>query len=161
SGTIVANNSNALGTGPVFIGDPAVTSNNFGLLLGNNVVLTNPLTFTSGTSSTAGRASLQVASGNSATYNGAMTVSGTRIDQMFAAGTLTVQGTVTGLNAAPTTEFFLRGGSLGVGSLQSVVNIFPGFLAKTDSGTWTISSTGNSWAGTTVAVGILKLGASN
>ena len=83
-----------------------------------------------------------------------MTLDGQNLCQLFATGNMTVQGTIgsTGANT-----LLLRG--TGTGLLSSVLNIPTSTLTKTDAGTWTISSTGNAWANTTVAVGTLKLGA--
>jgi autotransporter-associated beta strand protein len=45
--------------------------------------------------------------------------------------------------------------------VNGVINIPNGTVSKTDANTWTINSTGGSWANTNVAVGTLALGAAN
>jgi autotransporter-associated beta strand protein len=59
---------------------------------------------------------------------------------------------------AYTGQFLLRG--VGNGVLTSQLSL-GGKLSKTDAGTWTINSTGNSWVATDVAAGILRMGAHN
>jgi autotransporter-associated beta strand protein len=151
--TVTISNASALGSGSVTVGDQI--GNSPTLNLGNGVVFTNPLTVTSETTGGSGRGTLQVLSGASATYNGALTVSGSGLDQFVAGGTMTLQGSVSGSAG----EMFLRGS--GTGYLQSTVNIGTSTLAETDAGSWTISSTGNTWGQTTIAEGTMKLGANN
>lgn len=55
--------------------------------------------------------------------------------------------------------FLLRGA--GNGLLTGTVNLPEASFVRTDAGTFTVASTGNSWAGTLVAVGRLRLGADN
>jgi len=57
-----------------------------------------------------------------------------------------------------TGQLLLRG--VGNGVMASQLNL-GGKISKTDSGTWTISSTGNSWVATDVAAGTLQMGANN
>jgi autotransporter-associated beta strand protein len=140
-----------LGSGSVTVGDFTGT-NTPQVLLGNGVVFTNPLTITSGAG--AGRGALQVPAGASATYNGTITLDGQNLCQLTSNGTMTVQGTI---SCSTSNTFGLRGS--GTGFLASVLNIPTTKLTKTDASTWTISSTGNVWGNTTVAVGTLKLGA--
>src|SRR5690606_558686 len=55
---------------------------------------------------------------------------------------------------------FLRGNG-GSGTVNGTVNL-PGIpVNKTDTGTWTINSTGNDWGPTALAVGTLRIGANN
>ncbi len=56
-------------------------------------------------------------------------------------------------------QLFLRG--TGVGKLTGQVTLPGAFVNKTDAGSWTISSTGNSWSSTSLAVGLLRVGADN
>lgn len=69
---------------------------------------------------------------------------------------LTINGDVTGIDGfGGTGAVTLRG--VGTGTMGGKITI-PGVVNKTDAGTWTIKSTGNSWGGTTIGVGTLKLG---
>ncbi|MEO5803301.1 MAG: immunoglobulin domain-containing protein, partial [Verrucomicrobiota bacterium] len=69
---------------------------------------------------------------------------------------LTINGDVTGIDGfGGTGAVTLRG--IGTGTMVGKITI-PGVVNKTDAGTWTIKSTGNSWGGTTIGVGTLKLG---
>ena len=56
-------------------------------------------------------------------------------------------------------QFFVRGS--GNGTLSGTVNLPNASFIRTDAGRFTISSTANSWAGTLIAVGQLRLGADN
>ena len=152
---IAIQNAAALGSGPVTVGDPLAVSPT--LTLGNGVTFTNPLTITSGILG-AGRGALNVAASTAATYNGTMTLAGSNVQTLTSAGTMTVQGTIGG-SPAPTATLALRG--TGLGFMQSTINIGSANVNKTDNGVWTISSSGNNWGNTSVAVGTLKLGASN
>ena len=55
-------------------------------------------------------------------------------------------------------QLTMRG--VGNGILASQLNL-GGKLSKTDGGTWTVTSTGNSWVATDVAGGTLRMGANN
>lgn len=68
----------------------------------------------------------------------------------------TISGPVSGI-AGFTGTFFVRGS--GGGEISGAINLGGGILAKTDGGTWTISSSGNTWGQTTIAVGTIRLGA--
>lgn len=60
-------------------------------------------------------------------------------------------------NATPFSgTFYLRGAGNGI--LSGTVTLPEASLVKTDAGTFTVASTGNSWAGILVAVGRLRLG---
>lgn len=72
--------------------------------------------------------------------------------------TFVISGPITGA-AGFTGKFFIRGSGNGI--LNGTVNLGGGELPKTDSGTWTINSTGNTWALTTIAVGTVRLGVSD
>jgi len=56
-------------------------------------------------------------------------------------------------------SLYVRGA--GNGTLSGTVNLPNANFIRTDAGTFTISSTGNSWAGTLIAVGGLRLGIDN
>jgi hypothetical protein len=63
-------------------------------------------------------------------------------------------------NATPFSgSLYVRGA--GNGTLSGTVNLPNANFIRTDAGTFTISSTGNSWAGTLIAVGGLRLGIDN
>ncbi len=69
---------------------------------------------------------------------------------------LTINGDVTGIDGfGGPGAVTLRG--VGTGTMGGKITI-PGVVNKTDAGTWTIKSTGNSWGLTTIGVGTLKLG---
>ncbi len=90
--------------------------------------------------------------------------SGLNILNVASGAALTVSGAISagtgaGGTGAYTGTLFLRG--VGNGTLSGPINLGSGSVAKTDGNTWTIASSGNSWAGTGVSVGTLKLGADN
>ena len=95
-------------------------------------------------------------SGNSATWNGTITLAGDGRTQLSAKGTMTLQGTINGSS----NELLLRGHS-GTGNLSSTVSIGSTNLFKTDNSTWTINSTGNTWGQTQIVDSTLKLGISS
>lgn len=71
---------------------------------------------------------------------------------------LDVNGPVFGTNY--TGNLTLRGAA-GRGFVNGTLNLAGGQVNKTDSSTWTISSTGNSWISTDIAAGTLRMGANN
>jgi hypothetical protein len=71
---------------------------------------------------------------------------------------LTISGPVSGAAGFAGT-FFVRGS--GGGEVSGGLNLGAGNLSKTDGGTWTIGSAGNTWALTTIAVGTIRLGAND
>jgi len=157
--TVFATNSTALGTGPVAL--TAGTDGHFtALSLGNGVTMTNALTLNSNSIGNL-RAYLIVPLGAAATWNGAITLAGDTSIGLWANGTLTVGGAIG--NGSFTGMFQLRGGPSGVGTLgaAATVSIGSASFCKTDTATWTISSTGNTWGKTAISSGILKLGVSN
>lgn len=102
----------------------------------------------------------QVTSSGDAYINGPITASGSTIVQMNPSnGTLTLAGPigvgVGGYNTA-TSAFFLRG--VGNGVVTGTITLPDAFVSKTDTGSWTISSTGNNWLSTAIGVGTLRMG---
>jgi fibronectin-binding autotransporter adhesin len=78
------------------------------------------------------------------------------------AGELQINGSISNHpdNSTPFSgSLYVRGA--GNGTLSGTVNLPNANFIRTDAGTFTISSTGNSWAGTLIAVGGLRLGADN
>lgn len=108
---------------------------------------------------TSGTSSLRSQLSGSGTWNGPISLNGDNIAQVSAAGLLTLNGNASAGDNGFTGTFFLRGGGQGV--VNGTINIPNGTVAKTDASTWTINSTGNNWANTSVAVGTLRMGAAN
>lgn len=78
------------------------------------------------------------------------------------AGLLQINGNIANHpdNATPFAgSVYLRGA--GNGMLTGSINLPEANCIRTDAGTFTVASTGNSWAGTLIAVGRLRLGANN
>ena len=74
---------------------------------------------------------------------------------------LTINGNITDVSGpAYTGSLFLRGAG-GNGYINGTLIAPSGSVVKTDAGTWTINSTGNSWLNTGVVVGTLRLGIAN
>jgi autotransporter-associated beta strand protein len=73
--------------------------------------------------------------------------------------TLNVNGNITAAGGGYTGTAFVRG--TGTGVINGTINLPAGSIAKTDGGTWTINSTGNTWLNTQVSVGTLKMGIAN
>ncbi|MEA3211957.1 MAG: fibronectin-binding autotransporter adhesin [Chthoniobacter sp.] len=98
-----------------------------------------------------------VSNGSTNTWSAPITLNGSGLS-VFNANTtgLIIAGNVDA--GSFTGALLLRGGSASF--LNGTVNLgSTGNLTKTDGGTWTIASSGNTWANTQVAVGTLKLGA--
>ncbi len=72
---------------------------------------------------------------------------------------LHLNGNVSGPDRDPGASLSLRG--TGSGVLNGTITLSNSAVHKTDSGTWTISSTGNSWSLTMLALGTLRLGAND
>ena len=95
--------------------------------------------------------------------NAPIQVNGTSIVQFSTVSndSIAINGPVTegslGFNG-PSSVFFLRGGA-GSGVVNGTINLPNATVSKTDAGTWTINSTGNSWATSGVVVGTLRMGA--
>ncbi|HYE21890.1 MAG TPA: autotransporter-associated beta strand repeat-containing protein, partial [Tepidisphaeraceae bacterium] len=127
--------------------------------LDGGITATNlAVTMNSGTSG-ANSLRTSITSGNGDnTLTGTITLAGTGPTQLYsntAANTFTVNSAISGSSA----NLGLRGAGAGV--LNGTVSIGTTGLSKTDSGTWTINSTGNTWGGTQISVGTLRMGAAN
>lgn len=106
------------------------------------------------------RCNLYTAAGTNA-WNGAVILGGDGIIAFAADAAnaeLDVNGPING--SAYTGKLTLRGAG-GRGVVNGVLNISAGQVNKTDSSTWTITSTGNSWLSTDIAAGTLRMGANN
>ncbi|MBP7948375.1 MAG: autotransporter-associated beta strand repeat-containing protein [Verrucomicrobiales bacterium] len=78
-----------------------------------------------------------------------------------AGNTLTLNGTVTTTGPNYPGTLFFRGSSSGVIAPAAKFDMPNTDFAKTDSGTWTISSTGNNWRNSIAADGTIQLGATD
>jgi len=147
-GTIVSNASGG-GTG----------GTGTSLDLANNITVNEPLTLLGGASNH--RVALRNVGGNNV-YAGDITLNGGSLTQIFSnSGSLNVTGNITA-DPAFTDKLIVRGGSGSAGNLLSgTINIGTRTFTKTDGGTWTIASTGNTWGLTEVADGWVKLGAND
>lgn len=159
--TLVLASNTALTGGTVNLAFPTgLTANgvNTTLSLAGVTISGTTLAMTSNFNTVSQRTQLNTTAGTN-TWNGPITLAGTDIIQLSTAHVLNINGDVTG--AGHTGTFFLRGGSPGLGALNGIINSPTSNLSKTDSGTWTINSTGNTWNNTGVFVGVLALGATN
>jgi len=156
--TLYATNSSALGSGAVSLTASASPYSN--LLLGNGVTVTNALTLNSASSGSL-RSFLIVPSGATATYNGAITLSGDYKTGFNTAGTMTIGASGDIGNSSFTGTFQIRGDGTGTIGTGAVITIPNANLEKTDNSTWTISSTGNNWGNTNIFQGTLKMGVAN
>jgi autotransporter-associated beta strand protein len=188
NGILTFTNSNALGSGDIFVtnnlmANTTVLNNGVALEANGNTTISNPITLAGAATLSAGiatqyRVTLQGVAGNNV-FNGPILVGGTsdlvtlRTSLTTAANVMTFNGdiklapggyTPTVSTGAAPGGFTLRGGAQAVNS-QGVINgkiTLPGInLIKTDAGTWTIASTGNDWAATTLSAGTLKNGINN
>lgn len=150
--TLVVANNTALGnnTGTLTVYDG--TSSYSYLILANGITVTGKTVTLN--SSHNQRSIITVASGNTATWNGTITLAGTT-DVFQPDGTLNIQGTVNG----SCSYLHIRGN--GVGNLSATVSIGSTELQKWGTSPWTISSTGNTWGNTSIYTGTLVLGASS
>jgi autotransporter-associated beta strand protein len=158
---LVVQSSNALGNASsITVNGTTQTGPGNRLSLGSGVdIVGKTLTLNPGTQ----RSSIYANLGN-ALWEGNIVVSGTGANQFYsdasgvtltignAAGTNTISGTASSIT--------IRGAS-GTGIIRSVINLPSGSVGKTDSGTWVIASTGNTWLNTTVAVGTFRTDVSN
>lgn len=155
AGRLLAASNSALGAFPA-----GTTVNGAGTGLGVVLELGNGVTISGENltiNATGGRATLL--SSNTATWAGTIDIAGNdkaQISADTAAANLNISGNISGSSAG---DFTLRG-DLGNGTISGGISLGFTSLIKTGSGTWTISSTGNTWGSTLVAVGTLKLGVS-
>ncbi|MFM7023181.1 MAG: autotransporter-associated beta strand repeat-containing protein [Flavobacteriales bacterium] len=125
------------------------------LYINSGVTVTGETLTLNSNSGASTRSYLRHSSGTSA-WNGTITIAGTGTTGIYGNGTsFTVAGTIGG----SCSSFLLRG--TGTGTLSAVCTLGSTIVSKVDAGTWTISSTGNSWGAITGAVGTLKMGATN
>ena len=140
-------NSNALdGASAVFLNGSGTANSGQGqtLTLGNGVTITGKTL--SGAALNGTRFSLQVATGNSGTWNGNITASAINL---YANGALTI-GTGTDTSVSIGT---LRGSGTGVIN-SAITNSF----TKTDAGTWIINSTSNAFtAAPQISTGVVQI----
>jgi fibronectin-binding autotransporter adhesin len=102
-----------------------------------------------------------VTSSGTASIEGPITIAGSGLSQLVpgAGSTLTVNGPVTAGGGGFTGTIFLRGA--GTGILNSTITVPTAGVTKTDGGTWTLNSTGNTWLATGIGVGTLRMGTAN
>jgi len=188
-GTIVLSADNSLFTGNVTVSSIAGNTTNTTLRLANaNALTSGTVTVNAGVAATGGngnqvelagatigvgvslalnstnatsaRSTLFGGSGTS-TWNGSIQYIGDGTIALHAntGATLIVNGNVTAGGGGYTGTSFLRG--IGAGVLNGTINLPAGSVTKTDTGTWTINSTGNTWLNTGISVGTLKTGIAN
>lgn len=168
AGTLLLNNSGALGTSTGVTLSNSSVAGGTGTLLdlqGGTTISGIPLTFNTAATGNF-REELSATGATANGWNGNLVVNGDGLAQLAtntAGGSLTI-GTLGSTTITPGTAFtgtlFLRGGA-GTGFINSTISIPSGNVNKTDTGTWVINSTGNSWVGTVDAVGTLQIGATN
>ena len=158
AGRLTVANANALGSGNVLV--QSVSANTATLSLSGATVSGKTVTL----DSTSAKAILLSTAGAS-TWNGTITLAG------GAGAQANVEFTTEG--SAPLAVGGTVGGSIGNGKnltlrgigttnvLSAAVNIGSTPLAKTDSGVWRITSSGNTWGTTTISVGTLEVGVSD
>jgi autotransporter-associated beta strand protein len=163
SGTLTLSGNQAVNSTDVFILPSAA-----GITDATRLALANGVVVSSGTtihlSGTTPVGDLRVAlagSGGTATINGPIVLDGIWVTSLYAEDT--AQFVING-NISAEPGFggvaFIRGTG-GSGTINGTITL-PGItLNKTDTSTWTINSTGNAWAATTIAVGTLRIGAHN
>lgn len=108
---------------------------------------------------------------SSLTSSGASSINGTLTAEGFgsiiqlspaAGSTLTLNGPIVETGSGFTGTFFIRGnitnGVPALGVVNGQVNLPNASFAKTDTGSWTVNSSGNIWAQTNIAVGTVVLG---
>lgn len=163
--------SDALGSTNVVRLNPGTTGGS----VGNNVSLQNNISIPSSVSlvmnttsvldgSNTIRVALASETGLNNTWNGPISIQGDGTAQFYstvAGSTFTINGSVTAANDFPG-QLTLRGNSAtATGVLNGVLSLGNALLLKTDSATWTINSTGNTWSNTAIETGTLKIGVNN
>jgi fibronectin-binding autotransporter adhesin len=155
-GTLTLSSAYALGsaTNGAFVENTNTAGGNGTILnmAGGIAVNGRSLTMSSHASGTY-RSTLLSSSGSNV-WNGPVTLVGDYLIQLNSSGFLTFGGSITG----SCSMLLLRGS--GNGLLAGQINIGTNMLGKTDAGSWKISSTGNTWSNTLIAVGTIQLGAS-
>lgn len=164
-GSVRANTANALGSGVSILvqnnenpGAPNTNSLQIagGFTHGTGRTLT--LRNNSTTNVTNARAAVDNVSGNNTWAGTILLDQGTNQTISSSSGTFTISGNVN-QSATPSTGLFVRGN--GTGLVSGNLNLGSAALFKTDGGTWTVSSTGNTHGTITVANGTLAAGATN
>lgn len=164
AGILQVDNAAALGSGNVVLNSSSGVSgagNRAQLWLNGINVAGKTLTM----NATTNRPVLMATGVSGGTWNGTVTLAGSvgangnpEFTNNVGNGPLTVAGVVNGsLGAGSLT---LRGTSAS-NTLSASVSIGFTGIEKTDSGTWTISSSGNTWGTTTISQGTILLGASD
>ncbi len=163
AGTLIVSNSAALGANKaVYVNSTSGGSGISGTRLTLAGAITTPSdVWASFYSSTVGdiRSSLFSQAGTNE-WAGAINLFGVSGIVNFAADSpnaLILSGPIT--NSAFAGTLFVRG--TGAGTIRGTVNAPNATIAKTDASIWTISSSGNIWSNSQIAVGTIKLGAHN
>lgn len=156
-GTLVVRNNNALGntSGTTIL-------NGDSLLLAlqlENVTINNETITMKSDSLKKAISHIYVPASKNATYNGTINFSGNYYNKIISDGTINVQGTINGSGSGYV--FLYLGGSGTNNIMYSKISLGNIHILKDGGGTWTINSTGNTWAATCVNHGTLKNGASN
>ena len=160
-GSMRLQNATAAGTSPILLtnSDGAAVNNNDVLITGG-LTCTNNITIENTTNQNA-RTRLQSTStvnANANTWAGNITFKGPGQNQTIIADTapLIIGGNFLQDGTTPTPSIFIRG--VNTGTMNGNILLGPaGSLFKTDAGTWTISSTGNTMGSVLVADGLLIL----
>jgi fibronectin-binding autotransporter adhesin len=163
AGTIQINNAGGLGNSSgVFLtnlgtGNTAIPSLT---LAGVNIAAAIPITATA--NGTNDRVQFSSSTGSS-TYNGAIAFNGNGILQIVNSGnSMVINGAITDSSAG---EILARGATAAaatsIGTFNGTITLPGGNFSKTDTGTWVINSSNNSWATTSDATGTIRLGADN
>jgi len=164
-GSVRANTATALGSGIAVLvqnnENPAAANTNSlqlsgGLVHGSGKTLT--LRNNSTTNISNARAALENVSGDNNWAGTILLDQGTNQTLTSTTGLLTISGNVN-QSSSPSTGLFVRGN--GTGLVTGNLNLGSGAIFKTDGGTWTVSSTGNTHGTVTVANGTLVAGATN
>jgi autotransporter-associated beta strand protein len=157
-GRLVVNDAGSLGSGSILL---QANSTNRSTLVLNAITMTGKtLTMDSSTN----RSILLSGGVSGATWNGDIVLTGgtsangtTEIANDTGNGPLTVAGTITGSITGGTLTF--RGaGTTVTNVLSASINIGSTPITKTDDGVWQITSSGNTWSGTTISAGTLSVG---
>lgn len=158
-GRLVATDAGALGSGNIAL--QASSTNRATLVLSNITMSGKTLTM----DSTTNRAILLSGGVAGATWNGDIVLTGgtsvngtTEIANDTGNGPLTVAGTITGAITGGGALTLRGAGATTTNVLSASVNIGSTPLIKTDDGTWQITSSGNTWNGTTISAGTLSVG---
>jgi fibronectin-binding autotransporter adhesin len=158
-GTLILTNANALGSGNLALnasGAQRAILRLDGLTINGKTLTMN---------SSINRSQLISTAATAATWNGTITLEGSvsgngspELTDSGAGGKLLVQGSIGG--SLTNGSLTLRGAN-NSNELAATISIGSTDITKTDSNTWTISSTGNTWGNTSIQMGTLRVGAAN